>query len=187
MAKGDFEITPQRFEAARLLALDELGMDEIGEKVGVSRQTLWDWGKIPVFAELVDNLRAEEIARLKRIGISDRRNRVQAKDLRHRLLKQIVNERAAFTDGVVEQHPGWTTGLLVREQQFTPRGVNEKYHIDAALLREMSNLETEVAKELGQWTEKQATTHDATSQFVEALRQFASEEDVVEHPAPTED
>ena len=50
----------------------------------------------------------------------------------------------------------------------------EEYAVDTGLLAEMDRLETDAAKELGQWVEKSSETVHAGEGFLEALRSFAS-------------
>jgi hypothetical protein len=51
---------------------------------------------------------------------------------------------------------GGKTGLLVRE--YKGHSDLPVYKLDAALLKEMRDLEREIAIELGQWTEKKELT-----------------------------
>lgn len=83
-------------------------------------------------------------------GLARRAMRVAAKMERHRLLCRVIEERgrAEYMRGI----EGGQTGVLVREY----RGSSDLpvYKVDAALLKELRDLEREIAIEVGQWTEK---------------------------------
>jgi len=87
-------------------------------------------------------------------GLARRAVRVREKMARRSLLKQIIAERGA--DISMQDVPGGKTGLLIREY----RGQSELpvYKLDATLLKELRDLEREIAIELGQWTEKKELT-----------------------------
>lgn len=83
-------------------------------------------------------------------GLARRAARVAEKQERHGLLKQIIRERGAHES--MMDAPGGSTGLLVRD--YKAGSYQPVYKLDAALLREMQELEKEIAIELGQRTEK---------------------------------
>jgi hypothetical protein len=69
---------------------------------------------------------------------------------RHALLKQVISERGQ--DVNMKDVPGGKTGLLVKD--YKGQGIFPVYKLDAALLKEMRDLEREIAIELGQWAER---------------------------------
>lgn len=175
--RSRFRVSGPQLRAAFLVAEGEQYNIEIAKEVGVHLTTLSAWLKKPAFRNAVDHytkLIEEEVGR---IGIARKIKRVEAKNKRWMALRRVMDERGAYTDGAVENQPGWTTGTLIRELNFGRNGVTEKYITDSALLREMSNLEKEVAQELGQWVEKRDTAHSAQESFLEALRVFGKESD----------
>ena len=87
-------------------------------------------------------------------GVANSFARVRAKARRIGLLEQIRIERGQ--DVNMQEVPGGKTGLLVRE--YKGHSDLPVYKIDAALLKEIRELEKEVAIELGQWTEKKELT-----------------------------
>jgi len=87
-------------------------------------------------------------------GVANSFARIRAKARRIGLLEQIRIERGQ--DVNIQEVPGGKTGLLVRE--YKGHSDLPVYKIDAALLKEIRDLEREIAIELGQWTEKKELT-----------------------------
>ena len=83
-------------------------------------------------------------------GLARRAVRLAAKMERHDLLRQVIEERGG--DEHMQEIAGGKTGVLVREYRGTDS--LPVYKVDAALLKELRDLEREIAIELGQWTEK---------------------------------
>lgn len=83
-------------------------------------------------------------------GLARRARRVEEKMARHGLLKQVIEERGASE--YMREVEGGRTGVLVRDY----KGANmlPVYKVDAALLKEMRDLEREIAIEVGEWTER---------------------------------
>lgn len=111
----------------------------------------------------------EHLAEVKRQGIAKQQNRVDALVERHRLLNQIVAERAA--DPFYGDVAGGKTGLVMKRlknvtvvYEKDPDDPNSKAHQatverwevedNIALLREMREHEKQVAQELGEWAEQ---------------------------------
>jgi len=87
-------------------------------------------------------------------GVANSFARIRAKARRIGLLEQIRIERGQ--DVNIQEVPGGKTGLLVRE--YKGHSDLPVYKIDTGLLKEMRDLEKEIAIELGQWTEKKELT-----------------------------
>ncbi len=83
-------------------------------------------------------------------GLARRAVRVAEKMKRHQLLRQVIEERGRAN--YMQEVEGGKTGLLVRD--FKGALYQPVYKVDAALLKEMRDLEREIAIELGEWTEK---------------------------------
>lgn len=56
-------LSPKREKAARLVALGGRDVEEIAAKVGVTRQSLWKWSKLPEFQARVREVEAELAAK----------------------------------------------------------------------------------------------------------------------------
>jgi len=98
-------------------------------------------------------------------GLTRRGVRLREKMERHSLLKRIISERGDAD--YMQDVAGGKTGLLVREY----KGHSELpfYKVDAALLKEMRDLEREIAIELGQWTEKKELANPDGSALLDPL------------------
>lgn len=167
-----WEWTDQREEAALLVAEDRLTDEQIGEKVGVDRRTLARWKLVDDFAARVEEHRALWREELKRRGIADRKNRVDALNDRWNRLRQVLDERGA--DPTMQAVPGGTTGLLVRQVKALGSGefmqIAEEYAVDTGTLKEIREHEKQAAQELGQWTDKQDVTSGGKPLVVKVLR-----------------
>lgn len=112
---------------------------------------------------------SEQIAEIRRKGIALHQNRVDELVDRHRLLKQVIAERAA-DDGLAEV-PGGSTGLVVKRLKVVKHTYDAdpddpdsrpsmqrvevwESEVDTGLLRELREHEKQVAQELGEWVEK---------------------------------
>jgi hypothetical protein len=167
--------------AARLVAEDQLSDVKIAAKVGIERRQLTRWRQHPEFAAKVNALIAAMGERSMRFAVARKHRRVKAMNERWRKLKQIMRERAAAPDmaGV----PGGKTGLLVRKVKSIGTGKHareiEEFEVDTGLLKEIRDLEREVALELGQRDAKgddrpNINLNIEGSVNVLAVKQFAS-------------
>lgn len=158
-AQGSENFRPFRWkkpqeEAAALLAADELTDEEIGRRVGVSDRQMRTWKKHPEFAARIEELAREmgEVAR--RYAITRRARRLKGYDDRRERMLKLIEARAAEHAGA----PGGATGLLVMTTKSVGSGpgaqVVDEYAVDAALLKELRELEKQAAVEAGQWSEK---------------------------------
>lgn len=155
-----FRWNEPRERAATLVAEDKLSDLEIATELDVSRRTLANWKLHPDFQARVDEHVAAFRAAVRRRGIAIVENRVDAQQDRWRRMKRLIEARAAeHVDA-----PGGDTGLLVRQEKQLGVGLLAErvteYAFDAALAREMRELEQQAAKELGQWTEKRDIVSD---------------------------
>ncbi len=81
---------------------------------------------------------------------------------RRNVLRQIVAERAAFEDH--QDVPGGKTGFVLTTRKAVGRTMVVKEHaIDLALLKELREIERQIASELGQVEDKSDVTHRFTS------------------------
>lgn len=177
--------TGVREAVALLVAKDELTDYEIATRHHLARATLGRWKRYPDFAARVEEHRATWREEIKRKGIADVQNRVDAANARHAMLNRIISERAVAAE--MATVPGGTTGLLTRKTAYvkvykvTDDGTGnpqremvevEEYAVDTGLLHELRAHEDEVAKHLGQLVEKREEKLDATDGYLAALRSF---------------
>lgn len=156
-------------EAARLVADDTLTNAEIADEIGVARATLQRWKTHPEFIARVSLEFAEIQKRARRNGIARLDRRVKAANDRHARMTALIEARAAEMKGEVA---GGETGLLVRQLKhvtvrvestkdgktagppIVTREEHYEYAFDAALVREIREVEKQVAQDVGQWAEK---------------------------------
>jgi hypothetical protein len=150
-----FEWDARRERAALLLAEGELTDVEVAAEVEVTDRTLRNWKAVPAFAARVKQLVAELGAVAQRKAIGRRARRLAALDDRWQRMKAVIAARA---DEMKDLPGGGSSGLLVKTVKSIGSGDNarevEEYAVDAALLREMRELEKQAAQETGQWAEK---------------------------------
>lgn len=150
-----FRWTSQTTEAAQLVADAELNYPQIAEKVGVARETLYNWRQKPEFLARVREHVEEFREHVRRRGIADRERRVDALHDRWRKLQKIIEARAL---AYAKDAHGADTGLLCQTIRWEGKGDDARavieYELDAALLRELREHEKQAAQELGQWSEK---------------------------------
>jgi hypothetical protein len=158
---ASFEWTEARVTASELLAARNLNHEEIAQRVGVARSTLWLWRKLPEFAARVDEITEAIRSETRRIVIADKERRLAALNDRWNRMRLVIEERANDPDHA--KAPGGGTGLLVRtiksvrDNDATGDGPKmadvEEFAVDTGLLRELREIEKQAAMELGQWDE----------------------------------
>lgn len=146
-----FIITAKHLEAARLFA-DGLSQAEVALRMGEKLPTVRRWYDRPVFKQEIENFVETARAAIRAQGIAAKQNRIDEYDRRWLEMKALMKARAEWD--VLSDVPGGGTGLLCRDF----KGVMPVYKVDAALLREMRELEKQAAIEVGDWTEKQELT-----------------------------
>jgi len=150
-----FRWTGRRERAALLVAQDELSDQAIADSLGIAERTLERWKRNPVFAERVQALIEQIRAAILVEGIADRVARVKRQNDRWERIQRLLDARAEANADLT----GGDTGLVVREVTYLPGGATrERHEFDAAVLRELRELEKHTAQELGQWTEKKELT-----------------------------
>ena len=171
-----FKLNRQREKAAFLVAQGGLTNKQIAEKVPIAVSTLSSWKRFPEFQEAVEKFIHSEFEALQRIGIGNRFARVMSYNDRLQRMNQLIAARGAEMEETGEV-AGGETGLLVRD--YKGKDADKPiYHFDAALVREMRELEKQIAIECGQWTERREITGkiDVTKLSDEELAAIVSAE-----------
>lgn len=148
----------QRVEAAILMAQDALSDVQICRTTGISdRATLRMWRHEPAYGALLGALRQVLLEATLQTGVANALTRLRAKDTRWRRLNAVIEQRAQHyhrepTDpDYAAMVPGGDTGLLVQGVKILEDGTPVyEYRVDTQTLRELRELEADVAKELGQ-------------------------------------
>ena len=171
-----FRWTEAAKAAAELVAAGELTTQEIADRVGVVRSTLWVWRNHPDFADRVEVHRAAIRAEIFERGIARRELRVKALNDRWNRMRRVIEARADHES--FANAPGGSTGLLVRTLKKIGSGEDaelvEEFAVDTGLLRELREHEKQAAQELGQWDapERAAPKEDFTFDVPHAANQL---------------
>jgi Helix-turn-helix of insertion element transposase len=181
---ASFGWSPTSVEAAQLIAVADLGIGEIAEKVGVTRQTLWAWRQHPEFIAEVERQQADIFKEIRRHGIAIVERRVAALNDRWKRMQRVIEARAVEHANV----GGGVNGLFVRKLKCLGSGeharIVEEYEVDTGLLAEMRAHEKQAAEELGQWTTKNEVDLKNEPERVE-YEGIQNERDAVLPPAET--
>jgi hypothetical protein len=105
------ELSRVQLQAALAVAKDDESDEAIAQRLGLGRRTLTRWKNLPAFQAKVHEHREAWAAEIKRRGIAEKQNRIDAMVNRHRLLEQVIEERAQ--DPLMQNVAGGKTGLLV--------------------------------------------------------------------------
>lgn len=164
---ADYILSESMLLAAEHIANARLTLEEIGKLVGVDRRTIWNWRQIPAFTAEVERVSEERRREIRRLGIADLESRIAAQDDRWRRMTRLLEARGA--DPSMLEVAGGTTGLLVRtvkkvvveDDTDSSDGRKrsqevEEFAFDAALVRELRDLEKHTAQEMGQWVDKKS-------------------------------
>ena len=151
-----FKWNEQREQAAQLIAEGDLSDSQIAERLEIGRRTLFDWRQRPEFLARVDEDVVEFRKAIRARGIAVMENRVRHLQRRHDAMNRIISERGASDE--MQNIPGGTTGLIVKNVKAAGGAVVETYEFDAALDKALRDTEKQAAQELGQWMEKKDFT-----------------------------
>jgi hypothetical protein len=151
-----FRWTDKALRVARMVAEDLLTDRRIAKEAKIATATLERWKLHPDFAARVAELVKAFGDRCANIAIAKRHRRIADYDERKRRMVALIRARANDPEHRVAV--GGDTGLLVRTIKQIGGGETaekvEEFHVDAALLKELRELEKQAAQDLGQWTEK---------------------------------
>jgi transposase-like protein len=166
-------LSGHREEAAQLVAAGRLTLDEIAERMNVTRRQLYTWRQQPEFTARIDAINAAFAEETGRYAIAQRARRLASMDDRYRRLHHIIEDRAAaladesgLTDPLglgmfrsAALAAGFDTGLVTLEWATTPKGgFKPQFKVDVGLSAEMRALEKQAAQERGEWVDKVAPT-----------------------------
>lgn len=177
MNASGFQLTPERKQAAQLVAEDCLGDRQIATTVGVHMATLERWKLRPEFQAAVATHRQKMLDEIEREGIANKQYRIDSLNDVHARLRRVMAARSTELADV----PGGDTGTLVRSAKLVKAyNVDSEYNsqdedgetlysakrdllvyeygVDTALLKELRETAKQAAQETGQWVEKHAPT-----------------------------
>lgn len=178
----DQKLTARQRQAAALLAEGSQTEARIAAVLGINEVTLWRWKRLPAFARQVETEAAAIVAKMRADSIADRNVRVTGAIERHQLLQRVIDARATYytqreADGDKTVAPGAATGLLASRPKPGKFRNTEEYRVDVGMLKEMRELEVQVAKDLGQWEER--TRVDVEIRLRSLARELGLDEDTV--------
>ena len=171
-----------------LLAEDRLTDAVIAKRVGVSSSRLYEWKRHPDFSSKVQLLTTDLIERARRRGLARLDRRIDRYTKRAKQFDMIVSDRANDMKGEV---PGGRSGFLVRtpkrvlvttttvnidsdgidrEEVETTTEERYEYPFDAALAREMRELEKLIAQEVGDFTDRVEHSGKVESVVIREIR-----------------
>lgn len=193
---GSEPLTGRDERIAFFVADDDLSDAEIAQQTGVSERTLYRLKRRPDFAARVLHLREEIRAEIRARGIAVKENRVRALHRRARRLERVIAERAAAAEREelaaapegwhpplvlpvpAAPVPGFRSGALARDYKSLGSGDQQRivpvYEFDAALWRELREIEKQAAQEMGQWVSKE----EVTGTIIYEVTQFPCDDDV---------
>lgn len=170
-------LSPQKIEAAVLVAQDEISDEKIAEQLGITRRTLANWKNNPEFSDYVDEENRKVQAAMLRLDIAKRHKRVSILDDLLNKSLTVIEERAAMYGEEIELPDGFDqdeygapaggkTGLLTRQVKIIGTGEHSmktiEYQVDTGLVKQITSLMDQAANELGQKVDKVAVSGDVT-------------------------
>lgn len=165
-----FTWTKNRVEAAVLVADDDLSNDEIARACGISAKTLTMWKRHPEFAARVGQIVTDLQEHARKRGLARLDKRQTTAFDRHRRMVDLILARAG---DIGNEAAGGETGLVVRQYRSIGTGPNARqvteYVFDAALMRELRELEKQIAQDAGQWSEKRQVEHSGGLTFADLI------------------
>ena len=166
------ELTKTQLDAVELLFDDQLTHIAIAEQLGIDVRTLQRWQEIPAFAQELSDLHEHHRNWNRKRAVYAKAKLFGAILDRYSALNRLIAERAKGADPDV---PGDCTGLLIKKVIKTKNGVVIEARIDHVTLRELSRLEAEIGRMLGE--DKPLVLID-DKQMSKSLRETVVEEPV---------
>jgi hypothetical protein len=147
---------PRREQGAQMVAEDRHPDWKIAKLLDISESALTKWKKDKAFAARVAEIAQILSDRSMKYALARRERRIQVLSDAHERILTVIDERGA--DETMAAAAGWKTGILVRTFKSIGSGDSaykvEEYAVDVPLLRELRAIQEQIARELGQWTEK---------------------------------
>lgn len=145
--------------AVNLIVEGTHGLKEIAEQCHVSVQAIYAWRQHPDFKQRVEEYRAKYSEAVFELGISRVETRVAAQHDRWIRMQRLIEARGQ--DIEMAAVAGGNTGLLTRYQKVLGSGEDARivdvFEFDAALVRELRELEKEASVQMGQRLERKQT------------------------------
>ena len=140
-------------QTAHLLAEGRYSITEIAEKIGISTKSVQRWLKDEVFAENVESLRQEFLARCLKRAICQKEYRIGQLAERHSQLRKVIEARGVQL--WEEMGDAGATGLVCKKIVASAGELmGYEYEVDIATLKELRAIEEAVAREMGQLIDK---------------------------------
>ncbi len=145
--------------AVNLIVEGTHGLKEIAEQCHVSVQAIYAWRQHPDFKQRVEEYRAKYAEAVFELGISRVETRVAAQNERWLRMLRLIEARAQ--DIEMAAVAGGNTGMMAHSRKMLGSGPMateiDVFEFDAALLKEIRELEKEASVQLGQRLERKQT------------------------------
>lgn len=148
----EFRMNVKRLRAARLIAENDMSLEDVAEAVHISIETLYHWREETVFRAAVKDFASEIDRAALRVAIAKKSKRLlDYDDMARRMALLIEDREAAYSsdDSVI----GGRSGLVVKTIKSIGQGRNQQIietnEFDAALIREWRELRKQAATESG--------------------------------------
>jgi transposase-like protein len=146
------ELTTRQQQALDLLVAGEHTFAKVAAEVDVQPSTLWRWRHDkPAFREALEEALAVAELEARQFAVAKRVKRVAALDEVHAGLLRIIAERKARYSQ--EDHPGASTGLLVKSYKAIGSGPSAyaevEWAVDRPLIQALLEVQKQAAVELG--------------------------------------
>jgi hypothetical protein len=153
----------KRQQAAKLVAIGKLTLDDIAKAIGCSPRTIDTWKADPAFVAEVASIKNSWRGRANSGGLADLDFTLRNLQDRHTRLRAIIDYRAK--DPELRLAPGGKTGLICVTYKMQSKGEGlgsasvPEYAIDVAMLQEMREIEVQIQTHLGTWKQKVEVNH----------------------------
>ena len=125
VSPGVTKLTAKQEKAAILVAQGELSVEAIAQAVGVTRESMWRWSKLPAYIDRIKALNAEMDGETWRTGKARKRNRVLHLSKMADLLAERIRASPKIDPGLVREWRLLYEHIARELGQFADR-----FHID---------------------------------------------------------
>ncbi len=185
---GPLQKLSKKEYAAVLLADDSLSDQVIADRVGVSRQAIQRWKKLPDFEAMVQTNIQELTAAMLPVAIANKRIRLEMlQDLADGMQDVVRHRRERYAAEVADGESAVNatrrffgdstpaeamTGYMVKQESMNNRGEKTvNWAVDTGLIKELRAVLDDAAKEVGHRVEKREDTQRYEVNMM--VRQFA--------------